>query len=240
MKSRVQRKWFIQLFILVVIFATLVAFLVSLLEKIEPKERGIDFPAGNLSKEIGADVSYAFPDELNNTYNCPSLPYEISFPGEVNIIGKFLYSEYEDIRIAIYESDVEDKSGLEMGLLSLTSVNSVDIPDIAWEEHLSERGYVNNVPTIYKAGIANAVFRFSREEICVLSYQMLLEEDNSLFVVLATTEDDLNKAKSVLDFVSKSVHSNAVEAGKADVEETEENPVEESLYVEDFEIYQKN
>lgn len=194
----------------------------------QPEEES--YPASTLSKQSNGEHKYVESDVLNNTMGCPSIPYEISLPGEIQENGsKWLVSEYNGYHFTLLETDDDALTTLS-GRFSTYFMDTVDIPTASWVDAISDQGYINGYKAEYHTGLLTADTHMHSYVYYGAMYLIYMDDGTNLAMsVVCESLDDLANGKSILD----SMVYTLVSLEEESVGETEEVAGEASEVIED-------
>lgn len=190
------------------------------------------YPASILSKNSNSEHKYVESDILNNTMECPTIPYEISLPGEIQVNGsKWLVSEYDGYHFTFLETNDDAITTLN-GRFSTYFMDTVDIPTSSWEDVISDRGYINGYKAEYHAGTLTAETHMHSYVYYGAMYLIYLENGTNLAMsVVCESIDELANGRSILDDIlyTLTVSDKSVVNGIADETEAIEDDSTEIL-----------
>ena len=180
------------------------------------------YPESTLLKESNGKHSYRESKELSHTFGCPSIPYDISVPGEVADYTESRMSLiYEDMGITLCESENTALDELKNRLCTY-AMESIDIPDTEWVDVISDKGYVNGYLAEYHTGKAGITTKLSKTDCYAVMYSVDTESDKNLMIcITCSNKDDLYTAKVLLDDIVFTLRSQ-----EEAVEETEKEEVQ--------------
>lgn len=183
------------------------------------------YPESTLLRESDGTHVYRENKELNHTFGCPSIPYDISVPGEVSsYTGKRMSLIYDDMGITLLETENEALDELENRLCTYT-MEAVDVPASEWTDIISDQGYVNGYLAEYHTGKVKISGKIENATCYAVMYCVETEAaENLMICITCSKKDDLYRAKVLLDDIMYSLKpQNESVAGTEEVREENAN-----------------
>lgn len=197
----------------------------SLRTTVESDDTG--YPPSTLLSEP-QERKYVISNILKHTYACPTLPYDISIPGERTDAGSArLSATYENYYITIMESSNTALYELNSRLTTY-ALDTIDVPSVEWVDVISDEGYLNGYKAIYHTGMA----KISSKERSFIQYgamyEIVTDEDVNLMIYISCDDKSmLTNGKDILDSMVYMLLPHNLE-----IETVETESVEESVSTE--------
>lgn len=198
--------------VLIVVFSLLAVGMTQFLVRtVETDDDG--YPKSTLLKEDKGKHSYRISKELERTYDCPSIPYEISVPGDIlDTTSERLSLSYHNFGITLLETENDAQEELGNRLCSYAVSTPVDIPDTEWLDVIGDEGFINGYLAEYHTGKAKMKYRIEKKDYYAVMYSIDTGADGSgktklMICITCSQKNELQEAKSLLDDIVYSLNS---------------------------------
>lgn len=215
--SKECRALLIALFILVVM-----AFFLTNRFTTELEEDVGDYPCSTLSV-VPDEQKYIQSDILNNTFCCPTVPYDISIPGTIIENGdRWITSSYGDYTVTLLETSDDAITSLNKRL-STYAMDTIDIPSVEWDDVISDAGYINGYQASYHTGMAKVETHMHSYLLYGVMYEIFTDGDYNLMIYVSTdSREKLAGGKEILDsIIFMMQHQDELVTGDEEIENTE-------------------
>lgn len=214
------------LIILMIIFITLAAFLTSKISKSRDEITLDEYPASTLEHDKTTEQHYEVADYLEKNMDCPSLPYSLWVPDNIQVIkDNYFVDSYDGISLVIMQSE-NSLSDIITQRAATTGQIYLDNPDAVWNEKIGDSGYANGFKAQYVTGYISLDGRFSQNMRYAVAYQIETDEGGTIALIAFCEQTTLlNKSKNILDDIVLSI-SNIENENILSTEGTEEKTEE--------------
>lgn len=217
------------LIVLMVAFIAVAAFLASKITKSKEEITLEEYPASTLEHDRESESRYEVADYLQKNMDCPSIPYNLWVPDNIQVIkDNYFVDSYDGISLVVMQSedalsDIITQKAVTTGQIYL------DNPDATWNAKIEDSGYTNGFRAQYVTGYITLDGRFSQNMRYAVAYQIVTEDGGTIALIAFCEQTTfLNKSKNILDDIVLSISGVENTPGTEETENETEEPTEQT------------